>query len=89
MIPLQCLWAKSNNRLHGQFECDVTWFCFYFDFVRSHVRCDCCSIVGWKGLLGVGGGGWRPGVRLNYVLGPRGEKNFGRRWTGGTGGLKN
>ena len=30
MIPLHCLWAKSNNRTHGQFECDVTWFCFCF-----------------------------------------------------------
>ena len=45
MIPLHCLWAKSNNRTHGQFECDVTWFCFCFDFVRSNVRCGCCSIV--------------------------------------------
>ena len=45
MIPLHFLWAKSNNRTHGQFECDVTWFCFCFDFVRSHVRCGCCSIV--------------------------------------------
>ena len=47
MIPLHCLWAKSNNRTRGHFECDVTWFCFYFDFVRSHARCDCCSIVCW------------------------------------------
>ena len=45
MIPLHFLWAKSNNRAHGQFECDVTWFCFCFDFVRSHARCSCCSIV--------------------------------------------
>ena len=29
MIPLHCLWAKSNNRTHGQFECDITWFCFW------------------------------------------------------------
>ena len=28
--------AKPKNRTRGQFECDVTWFCFYFDFVRSH-----------------------------------------------------
>ena len=41
MIPLHCLWAKSNNRTCGQFEGDVTWFCFCFDFVR----CTCCSIV--------------------------------------------
>ena len=42
---LHCLWAKSNNRMRGQFEYDVTWFCFCFDFVRSHARCGCCSIV--------------------------------------------
>ena len=45
MIPLHCLWAKSNNRTRGEFEWDVTWFCFYFEFVRSHARCGCCSIV--------------------------------------------
>ena len=28
MIPLHCVWAKSNNRTRGQFECDVVWFCF-------------------------------------------------------------
>ena len=44
MIPLPCLWAKSNNRTHGQFECDMNWFCFCFDFVCSHARCSCCSI---------------------------------------------
>ena len=26
MIPLRCLWVKSNNRTRGQFECGVTWF---------------------------------------------------------------
>ena len=45
MIPMHCLWAKSNNRTHCQFEWDVTWFCFCFDFVRSHARRDCCSMV--------------------------------------------
>ena len=36
MIPLPCSWAKSN-RMHGQFEYDVTWFCFCFIlFVRIH-----------------------------------------------------
>ena len=45
MIPLHCLWAISSNRTRGQFECDVTWFCFCFDFVRSHARYGCCSIV--------------------------------------------
>ena len=38
MIPLHCLWAKSNIRTHGQFECEDAWFCFCFDFVRSHAR---------------------------------------------------
>ena len=38
MIPLHCLWAKSNNTTRGQFECDVTWFCFCFGFVaHMHV----------------------------------------------------
>ena len=41
MIPLHCLWAKSNNRTYSQCECDV----FCFDFVRSYARCGCCSIV--------------------------------------------
>ena len=43
MMPLHCLWAKSNNRTRSQFECDVTFF--YIDFVRSHARWGCCSIV--------------------------------------------
>ena len=36
MIPLHCLWAKSKNRTRGQFECDLTWFCFCIDFVHMH-----------------------------------------------------
>ena len=28
MILLHCLWAKSNYRTRGQFECDVTLFWF-------------------------------------------------------------
>ena len=36
MIPLHGLRAKSKNRTRGQFECDVTWFCCSFDFVRLH-----------------------------------------------------
>ena len=48
LISLHYLWAKSNsNRTRGQFECDVTWFCFCFDFVHSRARCDCCSVVCW------------------------------------------
>ena len=42
---LHCLWLKSHNRTRGQFECDMTWFCFCFDFACSHARCGCCSIV--------------------------------------------
>ena len=38
MKSLHCLWAKSNNRTHGQIECDMNWFCFCFDFVLSHIR---------------------------------------------------
>ena len=45
IIPLHCLWAKSNNKAGGKFECDVIWFCFCFDFVSSHARFGCCSIV--------------------------------------------
>ena len=26
MIPLHCLWAKSNNVMRDQFECDVLGF---------------------------------------------------------------
>ena len=43
MIPFHCLWVKLNKRTRGQFEYGVTWFCT--DFVRSHARCDCCSII--------------------------------------------
>ena len=42
MIPLQ---ANLNNGTRAQFECDVTWFCFCFGYVRSNARCSCCSIV--------------------------------------------
>ena len=45
MIPMHCLWAKANNRTCGQFECDMTWFCFCFDFVHSQIQCVCCSMV--------------------------------------------
>ena len=34
MIPLHCLWDKSNNTTYCQFVCDVIWFCFCFNFVR-------------------------------------------------------
>ena len=38
MISLHCLCAKLNNRTRVQFACDVTWFSFCFDFVRSNAR---------------------------------------------------
>ena len=60
MIPLHCLWAKSNNRTRGQFECDVTWFCFCFHFVRSHARYCYCSIVCWRA--------WGRGRRVRLKL---------------------
>ena len=80
MIPLNSLWAKSNNGTCGQFECDVTWFCFGFGFVFLHARCGCCSIVCWGGREG------------SFKIGrPRSRrwKNFGRRWTGMVRGLEN
>ena len=53
MIPLNCLWGKSNNRTRGQFECNVTWFCFVlffiFYFFFLHARCGCYSIFCWGG----------------------------------------
>ena len=39
MIPMHCLWAKSNNRTRGQFECDLTLFLFCFvliSFIHMH-----------------------------------------------------
>ena len=50
MIPLLCVWAKSNKRMRGQSECDMTWFCFCFDFIRSYAQCGCFSMVCWRGL---------------------------------------
>ena len=67
MIPLPFLCAKSNNRTRGQFECDVTWFCFCFDFVRLHARCGCCSIVCWRG-WGMEGRGGKGGKRGEFCL---------------------
>ena len=45
MISSHCLWAKLNNRTRGQFECDLTWFCFCFDFFRSHTLYGCCTLI--------------------------------------------
>ena len=38
MIQLHFLWAKLNNRMRGQFECDLIWICFCYGFVRSYAR---------------------------------------------------
>ena len=71
--------AKSNNVMRGQFECDVTWFCFSFDFVCSRVWCCCCSTV-----CSIGGEGRLKIERPNS----RGWKKCGPRWTGRMGLLK-
>ena len=73
MISWHDLKAKSNNKTHGQFEWDLIWFCFCFDFICSHAWCGCCSLVSWRG-----------GVHLKLVIqGKGGWENFGCRWTGG------
>ena len=45
MILLHCLWARSINRMRGQFKYEVTWFLFCFNFVGSNARCGCRTIV--------------------------------------------
>ena len=57
----------------------MTWFCFCFDFVRSHLRGvvsieSVCLCVRGSGGAGVGV------LRLNWM---RGWKHFGGRMTGG------
>ena len=37
MIPLHCLWAKSNNRTRGQFDCDVTYTIFSIVCLRFQI----------------------------------------------------
>ena len=49
VIPLYFLWAKSNNRTRSQFECNVNWFCFCFDFICSHAWRGCWFLVGCRG----------------------------------------
>ena len=61
-------------------ESRESWLCFCFDFVRSHARCGCCSIVCWREWE------WGRGVFKIGRPGSRGWKNVGRRWTGGEGG---
>ena len=76
MMTLHCLCAKSNNRTRGQFEHDVTCFCFDFD--RSLAPCICFSIVCWRSERGDLFKTGRP--RLS------GWKNLVHRWTKGTEG---
>ena len=81
MISLHCLLAISNKRTPGQFECDVTWFCFSVNFLRSHARCGYCSIVFWGGFgrgMEVEGASFKTGHPKS-----KGWKSFERKWTGG------
>ena len=43
MIALHYVWAKLNNRMCAQFESDMTWYCFCFDFVCSYELCSCTA----------------------------------------------
>ena len=36
MIPLYCLWAKSNNRTRLQFECDMIFVFVKISFIHMH-----------------------------------------------------
>ena len=72
IISLHYLQAKSNNRTCDQFECDVNWFCFCFDFVRSLARCGCCSIVYWR-VCGCVGAGGREGGLVRLKLDVQGQ----------------
>ena len=54
ITSLHNLWAKLHDRTRGQFERNVTWFCFCFNLVRSHVQCCYCSIACWRGWEGGG-----------------------------------
>ena len=87
MTPLHCLCAKSNNRTCDQFECDVTWFCFCFDFIRSHARW-----LLFHSLLERVEGRGRGRGRGSFKIGrprSRGWKYFRHCWTRGVGGLEN
>ena len=47
LMILHCLSTKSENRTRGQFECDVTWFCFCLIlFVLMHSMVVVPSFVG-------------------------------------------
>ena len=84
MISLHCFWAKLDNRMGGQYKCNVTLllFCFCCDFAHSHAPCDCCSIVCLHFQdVQIKQVDWTPKVK--------GWKNFGRSWTRGVGGLEN
>ena len=84
MMQLHYLWAKLNKRTCGQFKCDVTWFCFCFNFVRLHARCSYCSIVCFLFFVAFfGGDSFKIGCSKS-----RGWENFGLRWTGAEGSWK-
>ena len=74
MIPLHCLWAKSNNRARGQFNVVGLGLIFVFIlFVHMHGAVVIPQFVG-------------EGVMVSFKIGwprSRGWKNFRRRWTGG------
>ena len=72
IISLHYLQAKSNNRTCDQFEYDVNWFCFCFDFVRSLAWCGCCSIVYWR-VCGCVGAGGREGGLVRLKLDVQGQ----------------
>ena len=83
MMHLHYLWAKLNKRTCGQFKCDVTWFCFCFNFVRLHARCGYCSIVCF--LLFFFGGG----IRLKLDVQSQGGGKILDLNGQGQGGLEN
>ena len=41
----QCLVCGLNRTIEHVVNLNVTWLCFCFDFVHSHVQCCCCSKV--------------------------------------------
>ena len=73
MMPLHCLWAKSNNRARVQFQFYVIWFCFFF-WLRSFT---CTVQLLLHRFLERMGGSFKIGHPRS-----RGWGNFGRRWTG-------
>ena len=72
MIPLHCLWAKSNNRKHGQFECDDTWiwmiwFCWFTCTVHLLFSGFLDRVGGWVGDRG--DGSFRKDFEIKWTVG--------------------